>query len=305
MNGGTIEKYFFVFYIYSWLHYTLLSSGSPLGLHRDRQILLRRCHSQIDPKRNHVIAESDQRLFNQKCATINLETALAQNLLEFDLDVKRSACNQSGNKRDKRVGRMWWIPMHFHNVLERIDVNIKALKISIARFSEKRKDLSLSCIGLYCFFDLTGFRHNSLNSEGGACYQVTIFRHMRQVKGENGASKDAAHRAHRVQKYTWASLAFKTRTSATSASASTGTRGFFVSLSLIRLTTSLLLVKMFNATRASCDGRDGRETKVSLVCVKSQTILSVWSKPKTKQVHSVPQPRFSVVNTLVVRQSDT
>lgn len=104
MNGGTSEKYFFVFYIYSWLHYTLLSSGSPLGLHRDRQILLRRCHSQIDPKRNHVIAESDQRLFNQKCATINLETALAQNLLEFDLDVRGQRAISQGINGTNELG---------------------------------------------------------------------------------------------------------------------------------------------------------------------------------------------------------
>ena len=30
-------------------------------------------------------------------------------------------------------------------------------------------------------FVVTVYRHNSLNSEGGACFQVTIFRHLRRT----------------------------------------------------------------------------------------------------------------------------
>jgi hypothetical protein len=33
-----------------------------------------------------------------------------------------------------------------------------------------------------CIVDLTVYRHNSLNSEGGACFQVTISRHVRRTR---------------------------------------------------------------------------------------------------------------------------
>jgi hypothetical protein len=41
-----------------------------------------------------------------------------------------------------------------------------------------------------CIVDLTVYRHNSLNSEGGACFQVTISRHVRRTRRGASASFD-------------------------------------------------------------------------------------------------------------------
>lgn len=65
---------------------------------------------------------------------------------------------------------------------------------------------------------------------------------------------------------------FRALTSATSAAASTGTRGFFVSFDAMRFTTSFDPVKMFKATRAAsylcikkCSEKRKGRGKVSLV----------------------------------------
>jgi len=143
---------------------------------------------------------------------------------------------------------------------------------------------------------------------------VTIFRHVRREEKRclDETRKISLSRAEIPRRKNM----FRALTSATSAAASTGTRGFFVSFDAMRFTTSFDPVKMFKATRAAsylciknvpkrgrgagrlvlfsrakaAAKRKTRRRKTPRVCAKNHN---------RNGAHSVPQPRFSVVNTPV------
>ena len=87
---------------------------------------------------------------------------------------RRAVRNRAENRPDRRVG------IGAGDASSRFSPRIR--KKQNAALAVARDVVASSHRSIYDSFVVTVYRHNSLNSEGGACFQVTISRHLRRTR---------------------------------------------------------------------------------------------------------------------------
>lgn len=165
-----------------------------------------------------MIPERRQRRVHQERPPVNLQLALAQDLRGVGRRRKETSQGRSvSRKRRRRSSAMRAVFHDEHATNEdatrRLDaprgekktVGAPARRDASVRFSLKKKNDAEAVVASgrvvasvdICIVDLTVYRHNSLNSEGGACFQVTISRHVRRTRRGASASFDRSRKRGR------------------------------------------------------------------------------------------------------------
>ena len=171
--------------------------------------------------------------------------------------------------------------------------------------------------------DLMVYRHNSLNSEGGACFQVTISRHLRRTRSGAGRAESKIEKAERTSRRERAELKTNLGDERVPVYGNARVFGLLRSDALdhkfragqdVQRHAGFLWSAAMRREKKRRGAKRATERMVSRRRFAPPSVIGFFASRRSTAnrstvqgrigVHSVPQPRFSVDYTPVVRHSD-